>query len=73
MYNKYGEKREITAAQRGEVAEWVASAKIVTTDTGLKVTAGVFEVCFIFFVFPSFISMRSFGRFLKALALRNVV
>ncbi len=27
-----------------ETAEWVASAKVVTTDTALRVTAGVFEV-----------------------------
>lgn len=26
------------------MAEWVASVKVVTTDTGLRVTAGVFEV-----------------------------
>ncbi|KAL8671534.1 MAG: hypothetical protein Q9168_003961 [Polycauliona sp. 1 TL-2023] len=37
-------KRDITAAERGDVAEWVASTKIVATDTALRVTAGVFEV-----------------------------
>lgn len=37
-------KRDVSERVRGEVAEWVASAKVVTTDTGLKVTAGVFEV-----------------------------
>jgi alkylation response protein AidB-like acyl-CoA dehydrogenase len=41
---KHGVKRDISARQRGEVAEWVASAKVVTTDTSLRVTAGVFEV-----------------------------
>ncbi|RDW62291.1 putative thermophilic desulfurizing enzyme family protein [Coleophoma cylindrospora] len=44
LYEKHGEKRDVTARYRGEVAEWVASAKVVTTDTGLRVTAGVFEV-----------------------------
>jgi alkylation response protein AidB-like acyl-CoA dehydrogenase len=34
----------LTAAQRGELAEEVASVKVVTTDTGLRVTAGLFEV-----------------------------
>lgn len=34
----------MTPRERGEVAEWVASAKVVTTDTALRVTAGVFEV-----------------------------
>ena len=37
-------KRDITAEQRGEVAEWVASVKVVATDTVLRVTSGVFEV-----------------------------
>jgi alkylation response protein AidB-like acyl-CoA dehydrogenase len=44
VYTTHGEKREISARERGEVAEVVASAKIVTTDTALRVTAGVFEV-----------------------------
>lgn len=44
MYEKHGEKRGITERERGEAAEWVASAKVVTTDTGLRITAGVFEV-----------------------------
>lgn len=34
----------MTAEERGEVAEWVASVKVVTTDVGLRVTSGVFEV-----------------------------
>lgn len=34
----------LTARDRGEFAEWVASVKVVATDTALKVTAGVFEV-----------------------------
>lgn len=37
-------RAQLTARERGELAEWVASAKVVTTDTGLRVTAGVFEV-----------------------------
>ncbi|KAI9758991.1 MAG: hypothetical protein M4579_002654 [Chaenotheca gracillima] len=44
VYAKYGEKRDIDPRARGELAEWVASVKIVTTDTGLRVTSGVFEV-----------------------------
>ncbi|KAM7198710.1 thermophilic desulfurizing enzyme family protein [Naviculisporaceae sp. PSN 640] len=48
IYAKYGgdlEKRAgLTARERGELAEWVASAKVVTTDTGLKVTSGIFEL-----------------------------
>lgn len=43
VYNNHAENRDITARQRGEVAEWVASTKIVVTDTGLRVTSGVFE------------------------------
>lgn len=37
-------RAKVTAETRGEVAEWVASVKVVATDTGLRVTAGVFEV-----------------------------
>ncbi|MCJ1225145.1 hypothetical protein MMC12_001794 [Toensbergia leucococca] len=44
IYTHHSEKRDITAAERGEVAEWVASIKVVATDTGLRVTSGVFEV-----------------------------
>jgi alkylation response protein AidB-like acyl-CoA dehydrogenase len=45
LYAKYGENRAaLTAAERGEFAEHVASVKVVTTDTGLRVTNGVFEV-----------------------------
>ena len=43
IYTNHGMKRDITAEQRGEVAEWVASVKIVATNTALRVTAGVFE------------------------------
>lgn len=43
-FTKNGVKRDVSARQRGEIAEWVASAKVVTTDTSLRVTAGVFEV-----------------------------
>lgn len=35
---------KLTAEERGEIAEWVASVKVVTTDVGLRVTSGVFEV-----------------------------
>ncbi|OJD38028.1 thermophilic desulfurizing enzyme family protein [Diplodia corticola] len=34
----------LTARQRGEFAELVAAVKVVTTDVGLEVTSGVFEV-----------------------------
>jgi alkylation response protein AidB-like acyl-CoA dehydrogenase len=44
IYHKYGVNRKVTERERGEAAEWVASTKIVTTDTALRVTAGVFEV-----------------------------
>ncbi|KAK6087963.1 thermophilic desulfurizing enzyme family protein [Seiridium cupressi] len=45
VYSKYSTQRSgLTARERGELAEWVASAKVVTTDTGLRVTSGVFEV-----------------------------
>ncbi|KAF2679635.1 acyl-CoA dehydrogenase NM domain-like protein [Lentithecium fluviatile CBS 122367] len=37
-------RAKLTARERGELAEWVASTKVVTTDTGLRVTGGVFEV-----------------------------
>jgi alkylation response protein AidB-like acyl-CoA dehydrogenase len=47
-YHKYSghtaTRAKLTARERGEIAEWVASTKVVTTDTGLRVTAGVFEV-----------------------------
>ncbi|TID23574.1 thermophilic desulfurizing enzyme family protein [Venturia nashicola] len=46
LYTKYGgqNRAALTAQERGEFAEEVASVKVVTTDTGLRVTAGVFEV-----------------------------
>ncbi|KAF3768074.1 acyl-CoA dehydrogenase NM domain-like protein [Cryphonectria parasitica EP155] len=45
VYEKYSTRRsELPARERGELAEWVASVKVVTTDTGLRVTSGVFEV-----------------------------
>ena len=44
VYTKHGEKRGVTERERGDAAEWVASVKVVTTDTALRVTAGVFEV-----------------------------
>lgn len=34
----------ISAQRRGEVSAFVAHAKVVTTDTGLSVTSGVFEM-----------------------------
>lgn len=44
IYNTKSETRDLSARERGEAAEWVASVKIVATDTGLRVTSGVFEV-----------------------------
>jgi alkylation response protein AidB-like acyl-CoA dehydrogenase len=44
IYETRSAKRDISARERGEAAEWVASVKIVATDTGLKVTSGLFEV-----------------------------
>lgn len=45
IYSKYSSSRSnLTARERGELAEWVASVKVVTTDTGLRVTSGVFEL-----------------------------
>ncbi|KAI9651491.1 MAG: hypothetical protein M1831_000808 [Alyxoria varia] len=44
VYAHYGEKRDITDRARGEVAESVASVKVVATDTGLTVTSGIFEL-----------------------------
>lgn len=37
-------RAKVTAEDRGEVAEWVASVKVTATDTALRVTSGVFEV-----------------------------
>ena len=36
--------KAITDQRRGELATLVASAKVVTTDTGLTVTSGIFEM-----------------------------
>jgi alkylation response protein AidB-like acyl-CoA dehydrogenase len=44
VFATHGKDRDVSVRKRGEVAELVASAKVVTTDTSLKVTAGVFEV-----------------------------
>ncbi|RMD39605.1 hypothetical protein DV735_g5528, partial [Chaetothyriales sp. CBS 134920] len=44
LFADHSEKRDVTAERRGEVAEWVASVKVVTTQTSLRVTSGVFEV-----------------------------
>ncbi|KAL8829243.1 MAG: hypothetical protein Q9191_002117 [Dirinaria sp. TL-2023a] len=44
IYLHRSKKRDITVAERGEVAEWVASVKVFATDTALRVTNGVFEV-----------------------------
>ncbi|EXJ90428.1 hypothetical protein A1O1_03529 [Capronia coronata CBS 617.96] len=44
LFADHGEKRDVSARRRGEVAEWVASVKVVTTHTGLRVANGVFEV-----------------------------
>jgi len=45
IFSAYGNNRAgLTARERGDWAEWVASIKVVATDTGLRVTSGVFEV-----------------------------
>lgn len=45
IFEKYGSQRDgLIQRHRGELAEWVASVKVVATDTGLRVTSGVFEV-----------------------------
>ncbi|KAJ5175470.1 uncharacterized protein N7482_001347 [Penicillium canariense] len=45
LYSRYsGDRSALTVDERGEVAEWVASVKVVTTDVGLRVTSGIFEV-----------------------------
>lgn len=49
VYSRYSPtsldaRAKLTARERGLVAESVASFKVVATDTGLRVTAGVFEV-----------------------------
>ncbi|KAF5856114.1 hypothetical protein ETB97_007854 [Aspergillus alliaceus] len=43
-FNEHGSRRDLSARRRGEVAEWVASVKIIATHTSLEVTSGVFEV-----------------------------
>ncbi|PYI25299.1 acyl-CoA dehydrogenase NM domain-like protein [Aspergillus indologenus CBS 114.80] len=45
LYGRHAADRAaLTAEERGEVAEWIASVKVVTTDVGLRVTNGIFEV-----------------------------
>lgn len=45
LYTQYQTRKpDLTAQQRGEAAEWVASIKVVATDVGLRVTSGIFEV-----------------------------
>ncbi|KAB8290899.1 hypothetical protein EYC80_008535 [Monilinia laxa] len=44
IYAKHQEKRSVTARERGELAEAVAAVKVVSTDVGLTVTSGVFEL-----------------------------
>ncbi|KAK4178912.1 acyl-CoA dehydrogenase/oxidase [Triangularia setosa] len=45
IYGKYqNDRAAFPIEERGEWAELVASVKVVTTDVGLRVTAGVFEV-----------------------------
>lgn len=44
IYKNKSDTRDISARERGEAAEWVASVKVVATDVGLRVTAGIFEV-----------------------------
>lgn len=41
---KSGSRQSITAQRRGELATLVASVKVVTTDTSLQVTSGIFEM-----------------------------
>ncbi|KAK4631662.1 Dibenzothiophene desulfurization enzyme C [Fulvia fulva] len=43
-HSKSNGRAGISALRRGEVAAFVAHAKVVTTDTGLAVTSGVFEM-----------------------------
>lgn len=46
LYKNSGDtasRAKVTAEDRGEVAEWVASVKVTATDTALRVTSGVFE------------------------------
>lgn len=40
----HASRKSITAQRRGELATLVASAKVVTTDTGLTITSGIFEM-----------------------------
>lgn len=44
LIQNHGEKRDMTARQRGELCETIAAVKITSTHTALEVTAGVFEV-----------------------------
>jgi len=45
IYDKYGNNRAgLTARERGDFAEQVASIKVVSTDVGLRVTSAIFEV-----------------------------
>lgn len=44
VHKHHGDRSSISAQRRGEVAAFVAHAKVVTTDTGLQVTGGVFEM-----------------------------
>lgn len=44
LYANHSEKRDLTARQRGEIAESVAAVKVVATDVGLRVTNGIFEL-----------------------------
>lgn len=42
--HKTVQRKDITGERRGQVAAYVAHAKVVTTDTGLEVTSGIFEM-----------------------------
>ena len=45
IYADHSQTRStLTPEERGRLAEWVASVKVVVTDTGLRVTSGLFEV-----------------------------
>ncbi|KAI8826586.1 acyl-CoA dehydrogenase/oxidase [Fimicolochytrium jonesii] len=44
LYRAHSQNRDVDARKRGEVAETIASLKIVATDTSLRVTSGIFEI-----------------------------
>lgn len=44
VFARHPIRTTLTLEERGHVAEWVASIKVVATDEGLRVSNGVFEV-----------------------------